>query len=116
MAAGVLLQAMKHRSKIKQQGPHVWTEVLLDLKTHDGRRKAVVLSLDHTFDQVDAWDLRGTAEAWAQDFGDGAQVAWYNQVARSPEELRKVRAIRVTRDVSLRVYVAMDAWRGIIER
>lgn len=116
MAAGVLLQAMKHRSKIKQEGVHVWTEVLLQMEGPDRHPRPAVLSLDHTFDLVDAWPLAGSAEAWASGFGDGAQVGWYNKLARSPEELRKVREIRVSREVSLRFYTEVDAWMGIIER
>jgi hypothetical protein len=116
MAAGVLFRAMGHRAKIKQEGPHVWTEVLLDLRDDLGRSRPTVLSLDHTFDAVDAWPLKGSVESWARDFGDGAQVGWYNKVARSAEELRKVREIRVSREASLRFYVAVNAWMGIIER
>lgn len=116
MAASLLWAAGGYRVKIKQEGIHVWSEVLLDLAGPDGRARPSVIALDHTFDTVEGRPLRGTPEAWASDFGSGAQVAWYNRMARSPEEIRKVEAITVSRGASLRIYTQVDAWRGIVER
>lgn len=116
MAAGILYQALGLRAKIKQEGIHVWSEVLLDLRDRNGSSRRCRVILDHTFDFVDGRAYKGGLQDWTADLGDGAQVAWYNKVAHSPEELRKVREIRVTPAASLRLYTEINAWMGIIER
>lgn len=116
MAFGALMAARGIRFKIKQEGIHVWTEILLDLRGPVGKLRPSVVALDHTFDTVEGWRLNGSAAAWAADYGDGAQVAWYNKTARSPEEVRKVKGLVVERGASIRIHKEILAWQGIIER
>lgn len=111
MAFGALMASRGIRFKIKQEGIHVWTEVLLDLRRKDGKARPSVVALDHTFDTVEGWPLKGAAAAWARDFGDGAQVGWYNQVAHSREQVRKVQALVVEPGAGIRIHERIRSWQ-----
>lgn len=110
MAFGALLAAWGLKGKIKQEGIHVWTEVVFDLVDSRGRIRPVAVAFDNTFDTVEAWPLAVPRARWAKDFGDGAQVAWYNQVAASEGQAAKVKAIAVGPEAAKRMTVQIAAW------
>jgi hypothetical protein len=112
MAFGALLAAegFKPGRKIKQLGMQVWSELLLDLAGPDGKRKPVVLTLDHSYDDASGWPLEGTRAAWARDLGEGPNVAGYNRRTRYPAEVARVKAIRVGPEARKRLDAAEAAW------
>jgi hypothetical protein len=112
MAFGALLAVQGIKGKIKQEGIHVWTEVLFDLIGSDGNPRPSVVAFDNTFDSVEAWLLRGSRTAWAKDFGDGTQVGWYNRVAGSAAERDKVKAIPIGPEAGRRMTFQIQAWLG----
>jgi hypothetical protein len=112
MAFGALLAAQGVKGKIKQEGIHVWTEVVFDLMGPEGKPRPSVVAFDHTFDTVEGWPLRGARAAWAKDQGDGAQVGWYNRTAGSASEVGKVKAIVVGPEAARRMTHQIQAWLG----
>ena len=112
MAFGTLLSAQGVKGKIKQEGIHVWTEVLFDLTGADGKPRTGVVAFDNTFDTVEGWPLEGTRAAWAKDFGDGTQVGWYNRVAGSAAEIEKVKAIQAGPEAARRMTFQIQGWLG----
>jgi hypothetical protein len=112
MAFGALLRAQGIKGKIKQGGIHVWSEALFQLIGTDGKPRTGVIAFDNTFDTVEGWPLRGSRAAWARDFGDGAQVDWYNRVAASEAEIAKVKGIRVGPEAYRRMFSLIRIWLG----
>lgn len=112
MAFGALLGALEIKGKIKQEGIHVWTEVLLDLHGPGGKGMQAVVAFDHTFDTVEGRPLKGTRAAWAGDFGDGAQVGWYNRTAWSAAEIARVKAVETGPEARKRMEGQIAKWLG----
>ncbi len=110
MAFGVLLAAQGVRAKIKQKDIHVWSEALLELRGKDGKARPTVIAFDNTFATVEAWPLAGSRQAWAGDFGSGADVRWYNRVSHSAEQAARVKAIRVGPGAAKRMAAKIEAW------
>ena len=113
MAFNTLLSLLGYDCKIKQQGIHVWTEMLLKPTASDTSRTLRVLSFDNTFNKVGFRKLREAYQAWKGDVGNGAQVKWYNSVAHSTMQLNAVKSIEVKDPARQRIEQEILLWLGI---
>jgi hypothetical protein len=87
----------------------VWSEILLDVKSDKGLQY-IIVSIDNTFNQINFEILRGPKSKWETDYGDGAQVAWYNKKALSQDELQLVKNIQMSVSAKLRITKKTDDW------
>jgi hypothetical protein len=110
MAFCALLSSMGYRCKIKQDGIHVWTEVLIGLRVSTGATEPFTLAVDNTFDQLALTRLSVSAEQWRQDIGSGAQVQWYNRKALSANEVASVASIEVGEAAAARLHAVVREW------
>lgn len=110
MAFNALLANMGYACKVKQDGIHVWTEVLVMLRHRDEASGLYIIRIDNTFAQSVLRKLKVSRERWATDFGSGAQVAWYNRKAHSSEERAGVAAIDVSPRAARRIRAAVRSW------
>jgi hypothetical protein len=110
MAFHLLLVRMGYTAKIKFQGNHVWTEVLISGKGVDGTTKTGILRVDNTFDQVGAQPLDKPVAAWLADVGPGKDVVAMNAKARSPQQLGRVESLEVEAAAKARIGAQVGAW------
>ncbi|HUI92493.1 MAG TPA: hypothetical protein VLX68_09630 [Chitinivibrionales bacterium] len=103
MAFNALLQILGFDCKIKQEGIHVWSEVLLKTARHDEPGTLLVISLDNTFNAVGCGKMRIKHQTWKDDVGKGGQVKWYNAVAHSAKQEGLVKNIEVSEPARLRI-------------
>jgi hypothetical protein len=105
MAYTALMTAWGRQAKVVQSGIHTWSEVWCPFRGAGG--KTIVLSalVDNTFDSV-KWEAvpAGTKlEAWLNDTGSGAQIDWYNRMARSREQIEALAGTPVGTGASNRI-------------
>lgn len=98
-----------HEMKIKQEGIHVWSEVLMDVNCRK-ETKTVIMKIDNTFNTVSFRKLSDSKKAWKSDFGNGAQVKWYNQKALSSKELGSVENIEISKAAHNRISRKVKVW------
>jgi hypothetical protein len=110
MAFCSLLNAMNITCKIKQDGIHVWTEVLFELSDASAKKRLYVITADNTFNSVNAYRLTSSIACWKKDFGSGAQVAYYNKVAKSAEQIQSIRELQVNGIVEKRIQSNVSDW------
>lgn len=80
------MTVLGYKTKIKQSGIHVWSEILLDIKTNKGI-KSIIIKIDNTFNSVEFERLKEIEAKWKIDYGNGTQVEWYNKKALAEKEL-----------------------------
>jgi hypothetical protein len=110
MAFCSLLSAMKITGKIKQEGIHVWSEVLLELSDSRKQMQFCAITADNTFNSVNSYELKSSIDAWKKDFGSGAQVAYYNKVAKSAEQQASIQKLDISASVERRIKIAVAGW------
>ena len=110
MAFCCLLNAMNYSCKIKQQGIHVWTEVLLELFDANGKKQHIAMAADNTFNSIDCSKLMSSLVDWKKDIGSGAQVAYYNKVAKSADQLASIKKLEIRAVVEQRIKTAVAGW------
>ncbi len=106
MAFASILNILGYNSKVKQEGIHVWTEVLLSGVHND----YWVVKVDNTFNGFQLERLASTKGEWQTDFGEGTQVQWYNKKAHSKNELYKVKSIEISETVKKRIDQQIYSW------
>jgi len=109
MAFSNLLSLYGYKVKIKQEGIHVWSEVLVDIQ-EEKEIKKIILTVDNTFNVIDFRMLKASETEWLQDLGTGAQVLWYNRKALSPDERQKVKSISVSTEAVARISGLVNEW------
>jgi len=109
MAFANLMTILGYQVKIIQSGIHVWSEVLLEILA-ERQKGYAVCAVDNTFNTVRCERLSKPLSRWSRDFGDGAQVAWYNKKALSEAELTAVRNIVVTAGAEERIEGMVTQW------
>jgi hypothetical protein len=105
MAFVLLLSLYDFHGKIKQTGVHVWSEFWLPFASEKGPSRVIVARIDNTFDEI-SWHPIGPNQLekdWSHDLGDGAQVQWYNRIASSEAQRRKVRRTPVEKTAAGRI-------------
>jgi hypothetical protein len=98
MAFVAVMAEFGYRGKVRQSGIHTWSSLWCPCERSDGTRVALTAHVDNTFDTV-RWEAvpAGTSlSGWLGDVGRGTEIAWYNRVARSPEQSAGLRACRVS--------------------
>ena len=110
MAFCSLLGAMNYSCKIKQQGIHVWTEVLLELFDASGKKQYHVITADNTFNSVNCHKLASSPAGWKKDIGSGAQVAYYNKVAKAADQQASIKKLDISASVEQRIKTAVADW------
>lgn len=103
MAFNTLLIALGYECKVFQKGIHVWSEVLVHLRSDGDKEIPVVIRVDNTFDSISYYVLKKTTGQWKNDFGKGSHVKWYNTVSRSEKELKTVRELAVPTQARKRI-------------
>lgn len=100
-----LLSIFGYDVKIKQSGIHTWSEIWLSFNQEDDQECDIILQVDNTFDEVDWYEpLSGTTEPlWIEDFGEGSNIRWYNEMANSEYQLQSIREIKVSRATQSRI-------------
>lgn len=107
MSFVLLLSIYGYEGKIKQSGIHTWSEFWIPFDGADGSQIILISNVDNTFDNI-TWDVPAsdqTKEQWANDFGTGEQIEWYNKISRSVGEIQKVRDIVISNSASARLTV-----------
>lgn len=89
MAFNSVLNILGYNVKIKQEGIHVWSEILLKISDKD----FFIIKVDNTFNGFHLEVLKIQKDNWKKDYGNGAQVSWYNKKAHSESEINRVRNI-----------------------
>jgi len=95
MSFSALLTLLGYKAKIVQQGPHVWSEVLVDAHGRDGNKIKMIARVDNTYDTVEWLKLETSQEKWASRIGSGESIRWYNKMATDPKELKRVASLVV---------------------
>ncbi len=110
MAFNCLLSILGYECKIKQEGIHVWSEIVIILKDVKAKQKRYIVKVDNTFNGFEIKRMTGTKDTWKRDYGNGAQVKWYNQRSRSPREKQSVGKIVITKKVNMRIQKNVTEW------
>lgn len=110
MSFSLLAATMGYKFKIKQFDIHVWSELLVDLKTNDGSRRQMVLAFDNTFDTFEGYPLRGPIKTWEQDIGSGKQIKLYNSVPRTPRQIAALGQLDISEMATHRIEEATTRW------
>lgn len=110
MAFGLLLNRLGYTAKIKFQGNHVWTEVLVEGKAVDATTRRGVLRIDNTFDQIFAQPLDRPVSAWLGDIGPGKDVVGMNAKAKSQEQIRRVESLELDLPAKDRIEGLVTRW------
>ncbi len=112
MAFNALLVSLGYRCKIKQTGIHTWSECWTIFETKNKKKKVIVFKVDNTFDIV-SWyrpNRKRTYAQWLRDIGSGSTIKWYNQKARSPRIIEKIKGIQVSKTASARINRLIKEW------
>lgn len=107
-----LMSGNGYKCKIKQEGIHTWSEVWASFRTKDSVMIPLYAVVDNTFDYM-RWvflDSSINQKEWlTTDYGSGSNVAWYNEVFRSGEQMKNVRDIKVPLEASNRIEEKISA-------
>jgi hypothetical protein len=107
----LLMRSFGYEGKIRQSGIHTLSVLWCPFARTDGSRIVLAAGVDNTFDVI-RWEpvAAGTARTdWLRDIGTGSTINWYNDVARSPEQLYSVRACEISRAAAERIRHQVDA-------
>jgi hypothetical protein len=99
MAFACLLSLMGYTAHVIAPGAHAWTEVEIELYTVQGEAKAVLVSIDNTFNRV-TYSLDPPS--------DHNNI--YNTRAMASAEIARVRALTVTPQARARIDAAIDIY------
>lgn len=110
MAFSLLLIRMGYVAKIKFQGNHVWTEVLISGKGRDGSTKSGILRIDNTFGEIGAQPLDKPMAAWLADLGPGKDVVGMNAKTKAKEQVRRVDSLDLGIPARARIEGQVAEW------
>lgn len=115
MAYAALLSIMGFECKIIQEGIHVWSEVLIPYSQKE-KKGYLILKVDNTFEQFSIHNLTRNKSEWKKDFGNGAQVAWYNKKFASIKERERIQNIAISTKRVASIKKAIDRWYIAMKR
>ena len=97
MAYTALMTSWGFPSKIWQSGIHTFSVVWCEFTTITGATKVMAAEVDNTFDSISWVEVPGTMplDRWLEETGSGAQIDWYNNKARSRDQLEALGEIQV---------------------
>jgi hypothetical protein len=97
---------------IVQEGNHVRSVYLVRGVRADGGRRHVVIEVDNTYDLVTWRPLRAdeAPAGWLDRIPDVGMSRWYNEQARDPAEIRRVREIEVAPAAAARIHRLVTDW------
>jgi hypothetical protein len=108
MAFVCLLHLLNYSGKVVAEGNHSWSELLIPLKSADGKLKNFRVVVDNTFNGLNWEEIKDQdAETWKKYFGDSALAGWYNQKAHSSAEKQKINAFIVSEKVSNKIEIRL---------
>ncbi len=92
-------------AKVVVESGHSWSELLLTFHSTKGRRVLFLCTVDNTYDRVSFKDVgrKLITKKWFNDFGKEKMGKWYNQKARSLEQSRRLKRMRVPLKSSRRI-------------
>jgi len=98
MSYTALMTSWGLKSKIWQSGIHTYSVVWCEFKTTSGSTKTLAAEVDNTFGSITWREVPDSKSLnqWLEETGNGAQIDWYNNQARSQEQLEALRAKHVT--------------------
>ncbi|RLD33475.1 MAG: hypothetical protein DRJ02_01575 [Bacteroidetes bacterium] len=93
MAFSALMRTLGFNAKVKAPGIHSWTEIILPMKTVQGKTVYFKTRIDNTYD---VFDLEHEVDnvfisEWEHDLGNGTP-RWYNRMAFSEGQARRLNA------------------------
>ncbi len=105
MAFVVLMRALGYEGKVWQSHIHTCSKLWCPMRHREGRTIILEAKVDNTFDQIHWDEVHPDAQfaAWREEIGRGSEIAWYNRVARSSEQLRLVRSCEVPAAAAARI-------------
>jgi len=111
MAFNTLFTLMNYECKIKQEGIHTWSEIWLTFTSQSNHKINLISIIDNTFDTIN-WkkSLQKSKIKWKNDYGSGNQIRWYNNIAKSEKQKRKVGDIKVHNEVVKRIENNIKTW------
>lgn len=112
MAYNTILTIMNFQTKIKQEGIHTWSELLVKFETNNREIKNIEFRIDNTFDIITtrAIENENYIREWQSKIGSGSSINWYNQKAHSKSEIDIVKNLEVNEKVSARIYSLFREW------
>jgi hypothetical protein len=104
MAFTALMRALEFNAKVMAPGIHSWTEMILPMRTTEGKTIYFKARVDNTYD---SFDFEGQVDAnfiaeWEKDLGTGTP-GWYNRQAFSKSEAARLKNYIVPEGASERV-------------
>lgn len=92
MAFIALLKLMNFSGKVIASGNHSWSEFIIPFKLTDGQHQNFRVKVDNTFNTIE-WIAINQEEIanWQMYSGDSGLAGWYNQKAKSKDELSRIR-------------------------
>jgi hypothetical protein len=110
MAFNALLKAMNFSCKIKQEGIHVWSEVLLEYTNPKLNKKYYVITLDNTFNSVNCYTCTASINNWKKDFGSGSRIVYYNRVSSKIDQIKSIESIGISAKAKKRIELEIAHW------
>lgn len=118
MAFTIIMSFYGYEGKIKQSGIHTWSEFWIELTGVDGVKISLTTIVDNTFDII-KWNLLEPnieKTDWMADIGQGEMIEWYNSIAHSEDERRRVQQIQISEATAFRIEELADMYlNGIIK-
>jgi hypothetical protein len=101
MAFVCLLDLLNYSGKVVAEGNHSWSELLIPMRSADGKLKNFRVIVDNTFNGLNWLEIEDKdAETWKKYFGDSPLAGWYYKKAHSSAEKQRINAFIVTEKVS----------------
>jgi len=101
MAFISLVSLLGYTGKVKAEGGHSWSELIINAPLTDGTTQNFLVRVDNTFDSVYLEKIsRADLPKWQQDMGDSSTKRWYNKKALSKTEQQKIKDFIVPSNVS----------------
>ena len=104
MAFIALTTLLEYEGKVVAEGNHSWSEFVIPLKLNTGELQDFKVTVDNTFNFID-WTTIKQQEIskWKKNMGDSRLPKWYNQKAKSKNELNKIKNHLVSNESMLRI-------------
>jgi hypothetical protein len=105
MAFCLLAGLFGHEGWVWQSGNHVWSVFPVQWQTRTGTQKELLLEFDNTYDIFGGQELPPgkSFQAWRQENELTREQRWYNARVRDPQEVERVRRLRVSAEAQRRI-------------
>ena len=109
MAFSLLLSLYGYKSKITQKGIHVWSAFWVSFYKTDNQPVNLIAKIDNTFDSID-WNPapKLSKPQWLNQVQNIKMVKWYNSQAKSEQEIKRVKSIKVPARAARRIKKMID--------